>query len=201
MPCAHRASPSSHSIQSAYLSASCENVDPRPPFSTPFHTQLGRKSTIPASPEAMLQNDAYRVRQPPLSAQQLLPRRSAAVDVSPLMASTGVLVVDTGRHSHGVGRARASVACIDCRRSKTKCNNKGPGTMCDACCKKGKSCDYSNADASATSVVAKRRESTVGDVDVSAHDSNHPIPHAHQSLLLPLRRLAHPTRKSLPNID
>lgn len=99
------------------------------------------------------------------------PQSPSTLDASPMVtpgASTPKgHVDDAGRRIHGADRARASIACTSCRRSKTKCNNKGQGTTCIACAEKNKFCDYSNTDASATGVV-KRRESTVGDVDVSA---------------------------------
>ncbi|KAH3952827.1 hypothetical protein HBH98_179290 [Parastagonospora nodorum] len=83
-------------------------------------------------------------------------------------------VDDTGRRIQGADRARASIACTSCRRSKTKCNNKGQGTTCIACAEKNKFCDYSNTDASTTGVV-KRRESTVGDIDTHPRKRKRPI--------------------------
>jgi hypothetical protein len=87
--------------------------------------------------------------------------------MTPAPATSMSHVDDTTRRPHGGERARASIACVHCRKSKTKCNNKGPGTRCDACNEKNKICDYSNTDASTAAPVVKRRESALGDVDVS----------------------------------
>jgi hypothetical protein len=87
--------------------------------------------------------------------------------MTPVPATAMGHVDDTTRRPHGGERARASIACVHCRKSKTKCNNKGPGTRCDACSEKNKVCDYSNTDAATTTPIVKRRESALGDVDVS----------------------------------
>ncbi|KAL5594167.1 hypothetical protein BROUX41_001212 [Berkeleyomyces rouxiae] len=40
---------------------------------------------------------------------------------------------------------RSLIACLNCRKSKIKCENQGPGGACETCIKAGKECRYSEA--------------------------------------------------------
>jgi hypothetical protein len=62
---------------------------------------------------------------------------------------------------------RASIACVECRRSKTKCHNNGAGTVCKTCAAKNKQCTYLDGVPSSATSGSSRRESTLGEVDVS----------------------------------
>ena len=71
-------------------------------------------------------------------------------------------------------RMRSQVACARCRRSKTKCDNKGPDTTCKSCLVGNKVCEYPINTPASTTTPAHRRESAAGsaandDVSLLAH--------------------------------
>ncbi|KAH7095682.1 hypothetical protein FB567DRAFT_35997 [Paraphoma chrysanthemicola] len=62
---------------------------------------------------------------------------------------------------------RAQIACARCRRSKTKCDNQGVGSICKSCVINKKDCQYIDAPAPQSGGGDyHRRESAPGDVDV-----------------------------------
>jgi hypothetical protein len=76
-------------------------------------------------------------------------------------------------------KGRAQIACLTCRRSKTRCVNQGSGSTCKHCEERNKVCQWGESMPVATATGSlRRRESTVGDVDVSALSH-----HAHHCLL------------------
>jgi len=61
-------------------------------------------------------------------------------------------------------RMRASIACIRCRKNKTKCDNRGDrNTTCQSCLRVKEPCQYSDA------YAPFRRETSIGEADVSTH--------------------------------
>jgi hypothetical protein len=58
---------------------------------------------------------------------------------------------------------RSQIACVRCRRSKTKCENTGQGTVCKACSNQSRECQWEHA-AAASSTGPLRRDSTADDV-------------------------------------
>ena len=62
---------------------------------------------------------------------------------------------------------RASIACVNCRGSKIKCDNNGAGTICKSCATRNKQCTYLDGVPSSATSGSSRRESTLGEVDVS----------------------------------
>jgi hypothetical protein len=66
-------------------------------------------------------------------------------------------------------KGRAQIACLTCRKSKTRCVNQGSGSTCKHCAERNKVCQWGECvlEPAATGSF-RRRESTVGDVDVSA---------------------------------
>ncbi|KAF2031979.1 hypothetical protein EK21DRAFT_43906, partial [Setomelanomma holmii] len=93
----------------------------------------------------------------------------STVEASPLQtpgpSDTNGFAQATGRRPEG--RMRASIACARCRRSKTKCENGGSGTVCKSCAINKRPCEYKDAPATPTSGgTYQGRESTTGEVDV-----------------------------------
>lgn len=113
-------------------------------------------------------------RPPSPAAQQPSPPIQASpstVEASPLqtpafaVANGGTDV--TGRRPES-SRMRSSIACIKCRKSKTKCDNKGLGSTCSSCATSGKECIYPSP-ATVGNGSLQRRESlgATGEHDVS----------------------------------
>jgi hypothetical protein len=63
---------------------------------------------------------------------------------------------------------RSQIACVRCRKSKTKCENTGQGTVCKACANTGRECQWEHA-AVASSTGSLRRDSTADDVSHVKH--------------------------------
>jgi hypothetical protein len=65
-------------------------------------------------------------------------------------------------------KGRAQIACLTCRKSKTRCVNRGSGSTCKHCEERNKVCQWGESFPAPTVTGSlRRRESTVGDVDVS----------------------------------
>lgn len=64
------------------------------------------------------------------------------------------MMVGTDDRKAKRGPLRSSIACLRCRKSKIKCDNRGPTGPCDTCIKTGKDCRYPDQ----TSVAPKRHE-------------------------------------------
>ncbi|KAF1837257.1 hypothetical protein BDW02DRAFT_519502 [Decorospora gaudefroyi] len=60
---------------------------------------------------------------------------------------------------------RSQIACARCRRSKTKCDNTGQGTVCKACANTNRECKWDHAAVAANSNETVRRGSSTADVD------------------------------------
>jgi hypothetical protein len=134
----------------------------------------GSASRLTAAPPVR----AYQLPQPQPSPPLQHPSPQAqqspsTVEASPLLTPVppnfNGHVETTGRHVI-TEKARASIACTSCRRNKTRCRNKNDGSICEACEERGKVCDYQTASPAtgSGSYPSKRRESTIGEVDVSA---------------------------------
>jgi hypothetical protein len=59
---------------------------------------------------------------------------------------------------------RSQIACARCRRSKTKCENTGQGTVCKACANTNRKCEWDHTAAVPSSTGSLRRDSTADDV-------------------------------------
>ncbi|KAH7080247.1 hypothetical protein BKA63DRAFT_488032 [Paraphoma chrysanthemicola] len=107
---------------------------------------------------------------PPLQQPSPLTQPSpSTVEASPLQtpgpsASNGSAQATSRRPE---GRMRAQIACARCRRSKTKCDNQGVGSICKSCAINNKDCQYIDAPAPQSGGGDyHRRESAPGDVDI-----------------------------------
>lgn len=101
---------------------------------------------------------------------------------SPICQASPSTVEASPQRTPGPTRVRASVACLKCRSSKTKCDNEGEKSQCKACQAKNAECIYQSTTGSSV-VGASRRESTTdGDLPakkrqrkVAAHAPGVPI--------------------------
>lgn len=130
-------------------------------------------SSAPRLPAAPMAAYPHPQQQPSYPAQQPSPSTEnspSTVEALPLQTSGPPLTYGA---AEAIGRRapqRAQIACIDCRKSKTKCNNLGLGTTCKACAAKNKQCVYNEGPVVSTGDgSSRRRESSIGGVDVSHH--------------------------------
>lgn len=79
------------------------------------------------------------------------------------------------------GPLRSSIACLRCRKSKIKCDNRGPTGPCDTCIKTGKDCRYPDQ----TSVAPKRHEPSSAPKPDQLGGSERKRPRRHDDLSRP----------------
>ncbi|KAF2856098.1 hypothetical protein T440DRAFT_485244 [Plenodomus tracheiphilus IPT5] len=93
---------------------------------------------------------------------------------SPVGQASPSTVEESPQRTPGPTRVRASIACLKCRSSKTKCDNEGDEkTACKACKLKNTDCIYQSSTGSNVGSASRRESTADGDRKATTQGTTH----------------------------